>query len=106
MLSRIASLKKLETLRKSCCSNVTDVLPCEFVKTGLHLSHCLRNIPWQILIFREGPSINYVRKIFRKKTTFLTPRYADVRVRIRGLEMLILWKILRTYLMDGPGTAF
>ena len=25
-----------------------------------------------------------------------------VRVRIRGLEMLVFWNILRTYLMDGP----
>ena len=25
-----------------------------------------------------------------------------VRVRIRGLEMLVFWKILRTYLMDDP----
>ena len=25
---------------------------------------------------------------------------SKVRVRIRGLEMLVFWKILRTYLMD------
>ena len=36
-----------------------------------------------------------------RKLTFLTPWYAYVRVRIRRLEMLILRKILRTYLMDG-----
>ena len=27
---------------------------------------------------------------------------AYVHVRIRGLEMLVFWKILRTYLMDDP----
>ena len=36
------------------------------------------------------------------KLTFLTPWYAHVRVRIRGLEMLVFRKILRTYLMDDP----
>ena len=28
--------------------------------------------------------------------------YAYVHVRIRGLEMLVFWKILRTYLMHDP----
>ena len=37
-----------------------------------------------------------------EKLTFLTPWYAHVRVRIRGLEMLVFQKILHTYLMDGP----
>ena len=37
-----------------------------------------------------------------KKLTFLTPRYAYVRVRIKELQMLVFRKILRTYLMDGP----
>ena len=35
-----------------------------------------------------GSSIKYVRKI--------------LRVRIRGLQMLVFRKILRTYLMDDP----
>ena len=39
---------------------------------------------------------------FSEKLTFLTPWYAHVRVRIRGLEMLVFRKILRTYLMDEP----
>ena len=39
---------------------------------------------------------------FSEKLSFLTPSYAHVRVRIRGLEMLVLRKILRTYLMDDP----
>ena len=38
---------------------------------------------------------------FSEKLLFLTPSYAHVRVRIRGLEMLVR-KILRTYLMDDP----
>ena len=37
---------------------------------------------------------------FSKKLTFLTPWYAHVRVRIRGLEILVFRKILRTYLME------
>ena len=37
---------------------------------------------------------------FSEKLTFLTPWYAHVRVRIRGLEILIFRKILRTHLMD------
>ena len=37
-----------------------------------------------------------------EKLTFLTPWYAHVRVRIRGLEMLFFRKILRKYVMDGP----
>ena len=37
---------------------------------------------------------------FSEKLTFLTPRYAHVRLRTRGLEMLVFRKILRTYLMD------
>ena len=43
-----------------------------------------------------GPSIKYVRKIFRK-TNISNPL-----IRIRGLEMLVFRKILRTYLMDDP----
>ena len=39
---------------------------------------------------------------FSEKTNISNPRYAHVRVRIRGLEMLVFPKILRTYLMDDP----
>ena len=39
---------------------------------------------------------------FSKKQTFLTSRYANVRVCMRGLEMLVFQKILRTYLVDDP----
>ena len=35
----------------------------------------------------------------KKKTDFRT---MDLRVRIRGLEMLVFRKILRPYLMNGP----
>ena len=42
----------------------------------------------------------YVRNIFRK-TNICNPRYTHVRVRIRGLEMLVR-KILGTYFMDDP----
>ena len=50
--------------------------------------------------FRGHPLSTY--PTFSEKLTFLTPRYGHVRVRIRGLEMLVFRKILRTYLMDGP----
>ena len=39
---------------------------------------------------------------FSEKLTFVTPWYAHVRLRIRGLEMLDFRKIFRTYLMNGP----
>ena len=39
---------------------------------------------------------------FSDKLTFLTPWYTHAHVRIRGLEMLVFRKILRTYLMDDP----
>ena len=39
---------------------------------------------------------------FSEKLTFLPPWYVHVRVRIRGSEMLVFRKILRTYLMDEP----
>ena len=58
----------------------------------------MTNLKKALLI--KGSSLNYVRKIFRK-TNFLTPWYAHVRVRIRGLEMLVFRKILRTYLLDS-----
>ena len=54
--------------------------------------------------FHKGPSIKYVSKIFRK-TNIFNPWYAHVRVRIRGLAMLVFRKILRTYLMDDPQSA-
>ena len=46
-----------------------------------------------------GPSIKYVRKIFQK-TNISNSQYAHVRVRIRGLDMLVFRKVLRTYLMN------
>ena len=45
-------------------------------------------------------SIKYVRIFFRK--TIISNPLISIRVRIRGLEMLVFRKILRTYLMDGP----
>ena len=50
-----------------------------------------------IVFSTKGPSIKYVCKI-SPKLTFLTPWCAHVRVRIRGLEILVFRKILRTYL--------
>ena len=50
--------------------------------------------------FTAGHPLSTYAK-YSKKLTFLTPWYAYVRVRIRGLEMLIFRQILRTYLMDG-----
>ena len=48
-----------------------------------------------------GSSIKYIRKIFRK-TTISNPLIRTRTVRIRGLEILVFRKILRTYLMDDP----
>ena len=42
----------------------------------------------------KGPSIKYVRKIFRK-TNIYNPL-------IRTLKMLVFQKMMRTYLMDSP----
>ena len=42
-----------------------------------------------------GPFIKYVRKIFRK-TTISNPPPRHVQVRVRGLEMFVFRKILRT----------
>ena len=39
---------------------------------------------------------------FSEKLRFLTPSYAPLPVRIRGLEMFVFRKILHTYLMDRP----
>ena len=39
---------------------------------------------------------------FSEKLTFLTPLYAHIRVRIKGLEILVLQNVLRTYLMSDP----
>ena len=49
---------------------------------------------------RGHPLSTYAK--FSEKLTFLTPWYAHIRVPIRGLEMLVFRKILRTYLMDNP----
>ena len=38
-------------------------------------------------LFRGHPLCTYAK--FSEKLTFLTPRYAHVRARIRGLEMLV-----------------
>ena len=49
---------------------------------------------------RGHPLSRYAKS--SEKLTFLTPWYAHVRVRIKGLEMSAFRKILRTYLMDDP----
>ena len=53
--------------------------------------------------------VNYLRGYslstdakFSGRQLFLTPWYANVRVRIRGLEMLVFRKLLRTYVMNDP----
>ena len=57
------------------------------------------------LIIKTGHPLSTYAK-FAEKLTFLTPWYARIRVRIRGLEMFVLRKILHTYLMDGPLERF
>ena len=48
-----------------------------------------------------GHSLSTYAK-FNEKLIFLTPSYAHVRVHVRGVEIIVFRKILRTYLMDGP----
>ena len=48
----------------------------------------------------KGPSIKYVRKIFQKSN--ISNPLIHIRVHIRGLEILVFQKSLRTYLMDDP----
>ena len=61
----------------------------------------LKNISadYFLCMLRGHPLSTYEK--FSEKLTFLTPWYEHVGVRIRGLEMLVFRKILRTYLMDG-----
>ena len=46
-----------------------------------------------------GASISTCTK-FSEKLIFLTPWYAHVRVRIRGLKIIVFRKFLRTYLVN------
>ena len=69
-------------------------------EVGLFISLCLESLVIAVFGIR-GHSLSTYAK-FSEKLTFLTPWYAHVRVRIRGLKMLIAQKILRTYLMDDP----
>ena len=55
-------------------------------------------------IIRGHPLSTFAK--FSEKLTFLIPWYAHVRVCLRGLEMLVSRKILRTYLMDSPWIKF
>ena len=52
-----------------------------------------------------GSSIKYVRKIFRKTNTS-NPLICTRTCAYQGIEMLVLRKILRTYLMNGPMNNF
>ena len=52
----------------------------------------------RLIEIRGHPLSAYAKS--SEKQTFQTPWYVNVRVRIRGVEMLFFWKLLRTYLMD------
>ena len=54
-----------------------------------------------LMIVLRGHPLSTCTK-FSEKLTILTPWYAHVCVRIRGLEMSVFRKILRTYLMNDP----
>ena len=56
------------------------------------------------ILFRSHPLSKYAK--FSEKPIFLTPWYAQWRVRIRGLEILVFRKILRMCFMDAPLTHF
>ena len=54
-----------------------------------------KNIFIAIITIRDHPFSTYAK--FSEKLTFQTPLFAHVRVRIKGSEMLVFRKILRTY---------
>ena len=62
--------------------------------------HFLICLYFHIRILRAHPLSTYAK--FSEELTFLTPWYAHVRLPIRGLEMLVFRKILRTYVMNDP----
>ena len=83
------------TVPSKLCYEIQNMLyVCECVNMCTYACVCTRNM-W------KGTSIKYVRKIFRK-TNISNPLIHTLCVRIRGLEMLVFWKILHTYLMDDP----
>ena len=60
------------------------------------------NVMTNVIHLRDHSLSTYAE--FSEKLTFLNLSYAHVRVRIRGLEMLVFRKVLGTYLMDDPLT--
>ena len=70
--------------------NWSTLFPQFLIKSGLGKSN-----------LKGGHPLSTYAKFF-EKLTFLATWYAHVRVRIRGLEMLVFRKILSTYLMDDP----
>ena len=74
-------------------------VPVNFVTSEVH-SVKLFSVILCGKVNRGHPLSTYAK--FSEKLTFLTPWYAHLRVRIRGLEMLDFENILRTYLMHGP----
>ena len=56
---------------------------------------------FSFLSYLKGHPLSTYAKL-SEKLTFLTHLYTHVRVRMRGLEVLVFGKILRTYLMDDP----
>ena len=73
---------------------------CEFSSRrlqGVFKTWKTTNVCW-IINIGDYPLSTYAK--FSDKLTSLTPWYAHVGVRIRGLEMSVFRKILLTYLMD------
>ena len=85
--------KVLTSLTFSCTFFLLEISPNPLVCSSA------LNAAFQTL-HRGHPLSAYTK--FSEKLIFLTPWYAHVHVGIRGLEMLVFRKILRTYLMDGP----
>ena len=76
-----------------CTDSLTRTLRClggyEYGESNLNL-----------ILYGGGPLSTFAK--FSEKLTFPSSWYAHVRVRIRGSQMLVFRKMLRTYLMDGP----
>ena len=71
------------------------------IKFGITINLGVRAKIWKNIMYARGHPLSTYAK-FSEKLTFLTPWYAHVCVRIRGLEMLVFRKIWCTYLMDDP----
>ena len=82
-------------IKKICLNllNYNGTFPMKIWKCDFYCVHEPRTKPRKL----TPPYVGVIRKIFRK--TYISN---PLITRIKGLEMLVFRKILRTYLMDDP----